>query len=228
MAHRSRLDFRRQATAPPPPGEGDERFYVDASGALRQIDPDGTDTAPGGAGAHTHAGSDITSGTVADDRIAGTIARDSEITAAVAAVVNAAPSSLDTLKELADALGDDANYAATITAALAGKQPLDADLTAIAALATTSIGRSLLAAADAAALRTILGLGTASTHATGDYDAAGAAAAAQAASQPLDSDLTAIAALSTTSFGRSLLALADAAALASAHTHTKTGTVGPL
>lgn len=37
--------------------------------------------------------------------------------------------------------------------------------------------------------------------------------AAQAACQPLDSDLTAIAALSTTSFGRALLTLADAAAL---------------
>lgn len=34
--------------------------------------------------------------------------------------------------------------------------------------------------------------------------------------QPLDSDLSAIAALSTTSFGRALLALADAAALRTA------------
>lgn len=92
-------------------------------------------------------------------------------------------------------------------------QPLDSDLTAIAALTTTTFGRSLLALADAAAGRTALGLGTAATSATGDFDAAGAAAAAQAASQPLDSDLTAIAALTTTSFGRALLALADAAAL---------------
>lgn len=37
-------------------------------------------------------------------------------------------------------------------------QPLDSDLTAIAALSTTSFGRSLLAAADAAALRTLAGL----------------------------------------------------------------------
>lgn len=37
--------------------------------------------------------------------------------------------------------------------------------------------------------------------------------------QPLDSDLTAIAALTTTAFGRGLLTLADAAALAAAHTH---------
>lgn len=43
-----------------------------------------------------------------------------------------------------------------------------------------------------------LGLGTAATHAVGDFDAAGAAAAAQAASQPLDADLTALAALDGT------------------------------
>lgn len=36
-------------------------------------------------------------------------------------VINAAPAALDTLKELADALGDDANFAATMTTALAGK-----------------------------------------------------------------------------------------------------------
>lgn len=77
----------------------------------------------------------------------------------------------------------------------------------------TAFGLALLLLADAAAGRTALGLGTAATQATGAFDAAGAAAAAQAASQPLDSDLTAIAALTTTSFGRSLLAAADAAAL---------------
>lgn len=40
----------------------------------------------------------------------------------------------------------------------AGYQPLDTDLTAIAALTTTSYGRSLLTGADAAATRTLLGL----------------------------------------------------------------------
>ena len=39
--------------------------------------------------------------------------------------------------------------------------------------------------------------------------------------QPLDSDLTAIAALATTAFGRALLELADAAALTAAHTHAQ-------
>lgn len=45
-------------------------------------------------------------------------------------------------------------------------QPLDSDLTAIAALTTTTFGRSLLTQADAAAGRTALGLGTAATQAS--------------------------------------------------------------
>jgi hypothetical protein len=42
----------------------------------------------------------------------------------IARLTNGAPAALDTLEELADALGDDANYAATITTALALKAPL--------------------------------------------------------------------------------------------------------
>ena len=102
--------------------------------------------------------------------------------------------------------------AAAQAAAIAASQPVDSDLTAIAALTTTPFGRGLLALADAAALRSSAGLGDIATHAVSEFDAAGAAAAAQAASQPLDSDLTAIAALATTTFGRSLLTVADAAA----------------
>jgi hypothetical protein len=41
--------------------------------------------------------------------------------AAVAAIVDSAPSTLNTLNELAAALGDDANYASTITTALGNK-----------------------------------------------------------------------------------------------------------
>jgi hypothetical protein len=40
---------------------------------------------------------------------------------AISNLIGAAPAALDTLQELGDALGDDANYAATITSALAGK-----------------------------------------------------------------------------------------------------------
>jgi len=44
-----------------------------------------------------------------------------DATAQVAAVIASAPGALDTLDELAAALGDDANYATSITTALAGK-----------------------------------------------------------------------------------------------------------
>lgn len=48
------------------------------------------------------------------------------------------PAALDTLDELAQALGDDANFASSVTTALAGKQPLDSDLTALAALVSAA------------------------------------------------------------------------------------------
>lgn len=112
---------------------------------------------------------------------------------------------------------DAAGAAATAQAnAIAASQPLDADLTAIAALTTTSFGRDFNTMADAAASRTKLALGTAATQPSTAFEVAGAAATAQAnaiaASQPVDSDLTAIAALTTTAYGRTLLTLADAAA----------------
>lgn len=56
---------------------------------------------------------------------------------------------------------------AAIAALSSTYQPLDSDLTAIAALTTTSFGRSFLALADAAAARTLAGLGTAATQNTG-------------------------------------------------------------
>lgn len=84
-----------------------------------------------------------------------------------ALISGSAPATLDTLNKLAAALGNDPNFAATITAALAGKQPLDGDLTAIAALSTTPYGRALLALADQAALQAYIGLGTSALVNTG-------------------------------------------------------------
>ncbi|HEB5015481.1 TPA: hypothetical protein R0E74_004432 [Enterobacter asburiae] len=47
----------------------------------------------------------------------------------IAELVNSSPATLDTLKELADALGNDAHFATTMANALAGKQPKDQVLT---------------------------------------------------------------------------------------------------
>lgn len=120
------------------------------------------------------------------------------VNSAVAGLVDSAPTTLDTLNELAAALGDDPHLATTLTTLIGGKQPLDSDLTAIASLTTTPFGRGLLTQANQAALQGDIGLviGT-------DV-------------QAHDSDLDAIAALATTSFGRSFLALADVAGLVTA------------
>jgi len=102
----------------------------------------------------------------------------SAVATLVAAVLaDAAPATLDTLNELAAALGDDPNFATTIATALSNKQPLDADLTAIAALVSaankipyatgtgawaladfTAVARTLLAASTVAAQRDALGV----------------------------------------------------------------------
>lgn len=49
-----------------------------------------------------------------------------QITSAINALTSNAPAALDTLKELADSIGDDANFAATVTAALGNRIRYDA------------------------------------------------------------------------------------------------------
>ena len=59
------------------------------------------------------------------------IATTAFVKAALTALVDSSPAALDTLNELAAALGNDPNFATTMTNALAGKQPLDNTLTAL-------------------------------------------------------------------------------------------------
>jgi hypothetical protein len=70
------------------------------------------------------------------------------VAAAVAALLDSAPGTLDTLNELAAALGDDANFAATMTAALAGKLAIGGQWSSVLTDSTTA---RLLALTDAGA-----------------------------------------------------------------------------
>ncbi|EFB9303199.1 phage tail protein [Escherichia coli] len=105
------------------------------------------------------------------------IASTAYVMAAIAALVDSSPDALNTLNELAAALGNDPNFATTMTNALAGKQPKDATLTALAGLTTaadkfpyftgndvaslatlTKVGRDILAKSTVAAVIEYLGL----------------------------------------------------------------------
>ncbi|QRZ95668.1 phage tail protein [Escherichia coli] len=57
------------------------------------------------------------------------IATTAFVQAAITALVNGAPATLDTLKEIAAAINNDPKFSTTINNALAGKQPLDNTLT---------------------------------------------------------------------------------------------------
>ncbi|QMQ73308.1 phage tail protein [Escherichia coli] len=74
------------------------------------------------------------------------IATTAFVQAAITALINGAPATLDTLKEIAAAINNDPKFSTTINNALAGKQPLDNTLTH-------------LSGKDVAGLLTYLGLG---------------------------------------------------------------------
>ncbi len=85
------------------------------------------------------------------------IATTAFVKSAIAAMVGSAPAALDTLNELAAALGNDPNFATTMLNALAGKQPLDNTLTN-------------LSGKDVAGLLAYLGLGEAAKRDVGTGD----------------------------------------------------------
>lgn len=76
------------------------------------------------------------------------IATTEFVQAAITALINGAPATLDTLKEIAAAINNDPKFSTTINNALSGKQPLDETLTH-------------LSGKDVAGLLAYLGLGTA-------------------------------------------------------------------
>ncbi|HAN1133983.1 TPA: phage tail protein [Escherichia coli] len=82
------------------------------------------------------------------------IATTEFVQAAITALINGAPATLDTLKEIAAAINNDPKFSATINNALSGKQPLDETLTH-------------LSGKDVAGLLAYLGLGEAAKRDVG-------------------------------------------------------------
>lgn len=187
------------------------------------------------------------------------IANTAFVANAIANLIASSPAALDTLNELAAALGNDANFSTTITTALGLKAPLASPaLTGTPTVPTATLGTNTTQAAStafvAAGLANLItttlggdsafattnstnlglkaplaspsftGVPTVPTAANGTNTTQAASTAFVAAGyQPLDSGLTAIAALSTTSYGRNLLTLANQAALQSAVGAATTG-----
>ena len=82
------------------------------------------------------------------------IATTAFVQAAITALINGAPATLDTLKEIAAAINNDPKFSTTINNALSGKQPLDETLTH-------------LSGKDVAGLLAYLGLGEAAKRGVG-------------------------------------------------------------
>jgi hypothetical protein len=153
--------------------------YNNSTGVITYTGPSASDVR-----AHFSAGTGIaiTNGSVAvDSTIATKTYADNAATTAVANVIDTAPEALNTLNELAAALGDDANFATTVTTSIGTK--LDSS-------AVSAFGLTLVDDADAAAARTTLGLGTAATTASTAYATAAQGATADAALPAADFNTT--------------------------------------
>lgn len=115
--------------------------------------------------------------TAAENDSSRQIANTEFVMRAITALIDSSPATLNTLNKLARAIGNDPNFATTVTNALAGKQPLNALLAALSALTTsadklpyftgvnkvaltviTSTARTLLQQSSIESMQTTLGL----------------------------------------------------------------------
>ena len=99
-----------------------------------------------------------TAGTVKIDGNA--VATESYVGTAISNLVDSSPAALDTLNELAAALGDDASFSTTMSTALGNRLRID-------------VNNQSLSSTELANARTNLGLGTAATSASTDFVAVG-------------------------------------------------------
>jgi hypothetical protein len=135
---------------------GQAAITVDSSGSL--VLPATAKIGSQAASAQFASNTDLTSLSVSVDDRMQVANVTSAISTAIANLVDTAPSTLDTLNELAAALGDDANFAATVTTSLAGKASNAAFQSALAntnAYIATKTGDATVLATNTA-LRTLI------------------------------------------------------------------------
>jgi hypothetical protein len=105
------------------------------------------------------------------------IANTAFVAAAIAALINSSPAALDTLAELATALGNDANFTTTITNALAAKAALASPaLTGTPTAPTAAGGTNTTQLATTAFVTAAIAALNLSQYATKDFAVAAAAA----------------------------------------------------
>lgn len=86
---------------------------------------------------------DLSGGFIPDGQIPAGITRDSELSAAIASLVNSAPSTLDTLGEIATALLADEGAAATLVTTVGTKAAKSANLSDLADVSAARVNLSL-------------------------------------------------------------------------------------
>ena len=127
--------------------------------------------------AHTHETSQITGLDAALATKLNQSQVDDRVQLGVSSIVDSAPETLDTLNELAAALGNDPNFATTVTNLIAEKAKIGHTHASTDITDATATGRSVLTSSSASAARTAIGAGTSSltlgttssTAKAGDY-----------------------------------------------------------
>lgn len=130
--------------------------YNSSTGVITYTGPSATDVR-----AHFSAGTGIaiTDGSVAvDSTIATKTYADNAASTAVANVIDTAPATLDTLNELAAALGDDANFSTTISTALGNRLRIDVNNQSLSSEQKTNVLTNLGITADVTEINYIDGV----------------------------------------------------------------------